>query len=193
LSHSQNHDRNPQGVDGQNHGNGANAQAKAAHTKQGKLKPTTSITGILRLKSAVESDIEFQMTETNTPPKVPPRLKAAPKIRNMYWCDFPEDAQLPEFWKRRPVIVVSRKRTLHGAITVIPCSTQPQDGNPWAVKLNTSIDGRDSWAICDKPCTVAVSRLLPHSGAVPTLPQEEFVLVLGKLLEWLPSIPTEKT
>ncbi len=123
------------------------------------------------------------------PPKVAPKLTAAPKIRNLYWCDFPEDAQLQEFWKRRPVIIISRKRNLHGVVTVIPCSTSPQDGNEWAVKLKTSIDGRDSWAICDKPYTVAVSRPVPHSGVVSTLPQEEFVLVLQKLLEWLPSIP----
>ena len=133
------------------------------------------------------------MNKPNTPPKVAPRLKAAPKIRNLYWCDFPEDAQLPEFWKRRPVIIVSRKRTLHGTVTVIPCSTDPQDDNEWAVKIKTSIDKRESWAICDKPCTVAVSRLLPHSGAVPRLPQDEFALVLGKLLEWLPVLPDSKT
>lgn len=130
-------------------------------------------------------------SDPETPPKVQPRLKAAPKIRNMYWCDFPKDAHLPEFWKRRPVIVISRIRNLHGAVTVIPCSTAPQDGNKWAVKLTTSIDGRESWAVCDKPCTVAVSRLAPHSGTVPTLPQDEFVLVLEKVLDWLPKLPTE--
>lgn len=133
------------------------------------------------------------MSENNTPPKIKPRLRAAPKIRNLYWCDFPEDAQLPEFWKRRPVIVVSRKCTLYGTATVIPCSTATQDGNEWAVKIKTSIDDSDSWAICDKPYTVAVSRLLPHSGAVPRLPQEEFAEVLSKLLEWLPVLPDEKT
>jgi mRNA interferase MazF len=127
--------------------------------------------------------------KSNTPPKIAPRLKAAPKTRNLYWCDFPKDAQLPEFWKRRPVIIVSRKRTLHGTVTVIPCSTASQNENEWAVELQTSIDGRRSWAICDKPCTVAVSRLLPHSGVVPKLPQDEFEQVLKRLLEWLPSLP----
>ena len=131
------------------------------------------------------------MISDKKPPKVPHRLKAAPKIRNLYWCDFPNDAHLPEFWKRRPVIVVSRKRTLHGSVTVIPCSTTLQDNNEWAVELKTSIDGRRSWAICDKPYTVAVSRLVPHSGSVPRLPQDEFEQVLRKLLEWLPSLSVE--
>lgn len=131
--------------------------------------------------------------EHQSPPKVAQKIKAAPKIRNMYWCDFPRDAQLPEFWKRRPVIVVSRIRTLHGAVTVIPWSTTPQNENKWAVKLKTSIDGNESWAVCDKISTLAVSRLVPHSGAVPKLPQEEFRLVLEKLLEWLPSLPKENS
>ena len=133
------------------------------------------------------------MSDSEKSPKIQPRLKAAPKIRNMYWCDFPQDAQLPEFWKRRPVIIISRKRALHGAVTVIPCSILPQDDNEWAVKLHTSIDGRVSWAICDKVYTVAVSRLLPHPGTVPKLPQEEFERVLKKLLEWLPSLPADKS
>ena len=76
------------------------------------------------------------------PPYVPPRVTAAPSIRQLYWCDFPHDAQLPEFWKRRPVVIVSFKNTLHGAVTVVPCSTQAQPGNKWAFPLQTTIDGR---------------------------------------------------
>lgn len=67
-------------------------------------------------------------TSEEAPPRIPPRVKAAPSIRQLYWCDFPHDAQLPEFWKRRPVVVVSFKNTLSGAVTVIPCSSQDQTG-----------------------------------------------------------------
>src|SRR3546814_4416941 len=67
-------------------------------------------------------------------------VTAAPSIRQLYWCDFPQDAQLPEFWKRRPVIIVSFKNTLHGAVTVVPCSTAAQPGNKWAFPLQTTID-----------------------------------------------------
>jgi mRNA-degrading endonuclease toxin of MazEF toxin-antitoxin module len=88
------------------------------------------------------------------PPKVAPRLTGAPKIRQLYWCDFPQDAQLPEFWKRRPVIVLSYRNTLHGAVTVVPCSTQAQPGNKWAFPLQTTIDGRAAFAICDKITTL---------------------------------------
>ena len=80
------------------------------------------------------------MTST-IPPKIQPRLRSAPKIKTLYWCDFPEDAQLPEFWKRRPVVILSHKNTLHGAVTVIPCSTRVQKGK-WAFPLRTTIDDK---------------------------------------------------
>jgi len=120
------------------------------------------------------------------PPKVAPRLTAAPKIRQLYWCDFPQDAQLPEFWKRRPVIVLSYRNTLHGAVTVIPCSTQAQPGNKWAFPLQTTIDGRAAFAICDKMSTVAVSRLVPDKGGIVRMPEAEFDDMVRLVLAWLP-------
>ena len=124
-----------------------------------------------------------------TPPKVPPRLTGAPKVRQLFWCDFPQDAQLPEFWKRRPVIILSYRNTLHGAVTVVPCSTQGQPGNAWAFSLRTTIDGREAWAICDKLTTVAVSRLLPDKGGVVRMPVPEFNDLLALVLAWLPKLP----
>jgi mRNA interferase MazF len=123
------------------------------------------------------------------PPKVAPRVKSAPKIRQLYWCDFPEDAHLPEFWKRRPVVILSYKNTLHGAVTVIPCSTQNQEGNPWAIELGTTIDGATSWAICDKLTCVAVSRLSSDRGGIRRLPEDEFNGILAAVLRWLPRLP----
>ena len=123
------------------------------------------------------------------PPKVAPSLVGAPKIRQLFWCDFPKDAQLPEFWKRRPVIVLSYRNTLHGAVTVVPCSTQAQAGNRWAFPLQTTIDGRAAWAICDKLTTLAVSRLVPDKGGIMRLPEPEFEDMLRVVLEWLPKAP----
>lgn len=128
--------------------------------------------------------------DQDKPPRHPPRLRDSPKVRDLYWCDFAKDAHLPEFWKRRPVIVVASDRKLSGAVTVIPCSSQDQGGNRWAVKLTTTIEGPgvDSWAICDKPTTVAVSRLTPDKSGRRRLPQDEFTRVLERLLEWLPRL-----
>jgi mRNA interferase MazF len=126
------------------------------------------------------------------PPRISPRLPGAPKIRQLYWCDFWNEAQLPEFWKRRPVVIVSFKHVLSGACTVIPTSSQPQPNNPWAFKLATTIDGSPSWAICNHPATVAISRLSPHKGPVPRLTQAEFDEVLTRLFGWLPKPPQSK-
>lgn len=125
--------------------------------------------------------------EQEPPPKIAPRLIGAPKIRQLFWCDFPQDAQLPEFWKRRPVIILSYRNTLHGAVTVVPCSTQAQAGNKWAFPLQTTIDGRAAWAICDKITSVAVSRLLPDKNAITRMPQGEFDDMLRLVLGWLPA------
>jgi mRNA interferase MazF len=122
------------------------------------------------------------------PPRVRPKIKSAPKIRQLYWCDFPADAQLPEFWKRRPVIIVSYRHTLHSTATVIPCSTQPQPDNPWAHALQTTIDGKTAWAICDKLTCVAVSRLIPDKSGMVRMPEAEFDDMLQLVMKWLPAL-----
>lgn len=130
------------------------------------------------------------MTEMQqSPPKIAPRLVGAPKIRQLFWCDFPCDAQLPEFWKRRPVVIISYRNTLHGTVTAVPCSTQAQGGNTWAYPLRTTIDGRAAWAICDKLTSVAVSRLLPNKGGIVRLPEAEFHDMMYVILNWLPRLP----
>ena len=126
------------------------------------------------------------MQDAQKPKRVAPRLKSAPKIRQLYWCDFPKDAQLPEFWKSRPVIIVSYRNTLSGSVTVIPCSTEPQDANQWAVAIKTAFTAEKSWAICDKPYTVAVSRLSMHRDGIKRLPESEFNAIITKLMDWLP-------
>lgn len=124
--------------------------------------------------------------EDLAPPRIKPKLRSAPKIRQFYWCDFPKDAHLPEFWKRRPVVVLSKNATLFGAVTVIPCSTQAQPDLRLAFPLRTTIDGKAAWAICDKPTTVAVSRLVPTHGTIVRMPQEEFDEMLRLVLSLLP-------
>jgi mRNA interferase MazF len=128
------------------------------------------------------------MSDFEPPSRVKPRLRAAPKIREFFWCDFPSDAQLPEFWKTRPVIIVSKRSILSGATVVIPCTTDPQAGNKWAFELSFSFDGRKTWAICDKPSTVAVSRLSSDKGGIHKMDQEEFNCMLSLLYKYLPSI-----
>lgn len=122
------------------------------------------------------------------PPRVPPRIKAAPRIRQIYWCDLPTDAQLPEFWKVRPAVVISFKNTLHGHVTVVPTTTVEQPDNEWAYKLTTLIDGKqDSWAICDKLVSLAVSRLEPRR-TIPRITIDELNQIMTLVLKWLPRL-----
>ena len=126
------------------------------------------------------------MAEVEKPPRIRPKIVSAPRIRGLYWCDFWKDAQLPEMWKTRPVVIVSYKNTLFGPCTVIPTSTDPQEGNPWAHKISVTFDGVQSWAVCNHPTTVAPSRLSQFRGQIPLLPQADFDIILHLLLKWLP-------
>jgi len=120
------------------------------------------------------------------PPHVRPRIIAAPKHGQIYWCDFWLDAQLPEMWKTRPVIVLSYKNTLYGPCLVVPTSTLPQGSSPWAWELSVSIDGQKSWVICNHLYTVAPSRLSQVRGKIPRVPNNEFNEILSRVTQWLP-------
>ena len=122
------------------------------------------------------------------PPRVPPRVKSAPKIRQIYWCNLPVDAELPELWKVRPAVIISYRHTLYGHVTVVPTTTIEQPDNKWAYKLTTSRDGRNaSWVICDKPMTLAVSRLEPRRN-IPRITESELREILARLFDWLPKM-----
>lgn len=121
------------------------------------------------------------------PQKIDPKLTARPKVRQLYWCQFPQDAQLPELWKTRPVIILSHNNSLYGAVTVIACTTMAQSHNKWAYKLEKTIDGRPAWAICDKPTTIAVSRLTQDKDGIKRVTEEDFNGILALTLKWIPS------
>ena len=144
------------------------------------------LNAIMASKGDVSAKKGIWRQNDDVPPRVSPRLKSAPRIRQLYWCDLPKDAQLPEFWKRRPVVVISKNATLYGAAIVIPCSTQAQPDLRLAYPLKTTIDGRAAWAVCDMPMTVAVSRLVPTHGRVVRMPQQEFDEMISDVLSLLP-------
>lgn len=120
------------------------------------------------------------------PKWVKPRISAAPKIRQVYWCDFWRDAMLPEMWKRRPVIVTSYKNTLFGPCLVIPLSTNPQDQNAWSHKLSVQFEGIQAWAVCNHLSTVSPSRFSDFSGRIPLVPEVDFNAILALVGRWLP-------
>lgn len=132
--------------------------------------------------------------------KYPIRIKAAPKVGAIYWCDFhPEGViHIPEFWKKRPVIVVSRNSTLHGKVTVLPMTTDEDNAaNRNAIELSAEvqgkIDNKRSWVICDHLMTIATSRLDNVSTTPPRVKGDELTAILQKahsiIAGWTP-VPT---
>jgi len=128
------------------------------------------------------------MSEDNKPPKVAPKVKAAPRPGQIYWCDFPKDAQLPEFWKRRPVVILSPKSQLFGHATVVPLSSKAQPDNRNAHSFKSVLPGEQiSWAICDHILTIAVSRLTPPMRQIPKVSHADFQAILTLVHKNIPS------
>lgn len=119
------------------------------------------------------------------PRRYKPVIRAAPRVGDVYWCAFNDrgDIALPEMWKTRPCVIVSRRNTLHGKVTVLPFSTaRSNETDPMAIETSRAVqerlDGRRSWILCDHPCTVATSRLRQVRGQVPKLSSKERQSVL---------------
>jgi mRNA interferase MazF len=122
------------------------------------------------------------------PPRIKPILNRAPKIREIYWCDFWEDARLPEMWKRRPVVIISYKNELEGAVTLLPCSTSTQDRRPFSYQLEKPFDANISSVLCNYPITLAVSRLVPFANVIPRIDEKDFEAILTLMHKWLPQL-----
>jgi mRNA interferase MazF len=127
-----------------------------------------------------------QSGQEQKPPRVAPRITAAAKHGQLYWCDFWRDAQLPEMWKTRPIMVLSYKNTLSGPCLVVPLTTDPQGESPWGWELSRSLDGRRNWAVCNHLYTVAPSRFTQARGKIPRVSDTDFNAVLSRVMAWLP-------
>jgi len=135
------------------------------------------------------------MTETEGrefPKRFTVTIKAAPRVGGMYWCAFHDERHihLPEMWKVRPVVVVSRKNNLRGKVTVLPFSTSDRnESGEFAFEVSAEtrkiVDHERTWVLCDHPCTVATSRLSQIKGAVPRMPGDELADVLRLMLKSL--------
>ena len=114
------------------------------------------------------------------------KLQSAPRKGEVYWCDYPpaECLHLPEFWKRRPVVIISRYTTLSGVATVVPLTSREQSDLRFSAQVRSPIDGRATWAICNHATTVAISRLLPAKGR-PSVSREEYREILKKIVDSL--------
>jgi mRNA interferase MazF len=120
--------------------------------------------------------------------KYPVRIRAAPHPGSIYWCDLhPENTiHIPEFWKKRPVLVVSRRGSLNGKVICLPMTTDADNAtNPAAIEVSAEIraliDNKRTWVITDHPMTVATSRLDLISKTPPKVKGTEFAAILSAL------------
>lgn len=130
--------------------------------------------------------------EARWPRKLVPSLRAAPRVGEIFWCRFPDPRciELPEIWKMRPCVVVSRKNRLYGKVTVLPFSTSRRnEREPSAVEASERtrrvLDGKRTWILCDHPMTIATSRLQQMNRGPVRLPREDLDCILRLLHEGL--------
>ena len=107
--------------------------------------------------------------DADRPPRYPCRIVGAPSIRQLFWCDLPKDA-ICQSCGSVDLCSSSHSKTPDPApLPSCPARRRIRAGNVWAYRLKTTIDGHPSWVICDKPSTVAVSRLASDKGGVRRL------------------------
>jgi mRNA interferase MazF len=122
------------------------------------------------------------------PPRNKPSIRSAPRVGQVYYCDFQEDALLPEFWKQRPVVIVSGNATLHGIVTIVPLTTKSQPDNKLACPFPSVLkDGETSWAICSHVTSLATSRLSLIKGKAPKVMNDDLQNILRLVRTTIPA------
>lgn len=126
------------------------------------------------------------------PKKFRPVIRATPRVGDIYWCKFHDETEieLPEMWKTRPCVIVSRKNTINGKVTVLPFSTSPSNAtDPMAVEASKTVqqrlDQNRTWILCDHPCTIATSRLRQLNRGFLKLQSNELKVILTKMTQGL--------
>ncbi len=89
-----------------------------------------------------------------------------PKIGQVLTCDFNTGSKIPEMVKKRPVVVVSRRRRYNNRLcTVVPISrTKPNPVEPFHCQVPEEVfsfwpSDTGHWVKCDMVNTVAYDRL----------------------------------
>jgi|GEM_PF-1808212 len=135
--------------------------------------------------------------DSEKPPYKKPSLKSAPRIRQILSCRFangaaafPNGAILPEFYKTRPVLILSKKARLDGYALILPLTSKNPCGAKNAYQIRAPITQKQSWVICDYITSISVARLIapPKNEKARYLPEEEFAQVLALMHSFLPQL-----
>jgi len=139
----------------------------------------------------MEKPKEPQMKDKlDRPPHHEPKITMSPRLREVYICDFPpaECAHQGEFYRtrektRRPVVIISKNNRLDDVVTVLAMTTKRQTSEKHFVKIESPFhDHKASMVICNKPMTIATTRLeQPTKRPLPRVSEEDFTRIMMKV------------
>ena len=128
--------------------------------------------------------------ELDKPPPHELKITMSPRLRELYICDFPpaEWAHQGEFYRtrektRRPVVIISKNNRLGDVVTVLAMTTKRQTSEKHFVKIESPFhDHKTSMVICNKPITIATTRLeQPTKRPIPRVLEEDFTRIMMKV------------
>lgn len=120
------------------------------------------------------------------------RLRSTPRVRQVYWVDFPNENLPPEFRGEHPGLVVRAADSLDGTCVVLPITSTPQIIGTHFYQFNKNPNPREeenkliSYVVCDHMYTVHVYRMRPlltvkRTPTFPRVDQEEFNKICEKV------------
>ena len=97
-------------------------------------------------------------------------IKSAPRIGQIYWCDFSKDAIKPEIHAEHPAVIVSKKNEIRGIVTILPCTTSDNSNNRNAVEIPAPFRAdAKTWVLCNHITTVSTARLRVGNKGIPRI------------------------
>lgn len=121
-----------------------------------------------------------------------PRLRSTPRVRQVYWVEFPNENVPPEFKGEHPGLVVRAAKHLRDACVVLPITSAKQKIGTHFHQLSKNpnpkgeMDGLISYVVCDHMYTVHMIRMRPlltiqGNPTFPKVGQEDFNEICQKV------------
>lgn len=120
------------------------------------------------------------------------RLRSVPRVRQVYWVEFPNENIPPEFKGEHPGLVVRAAKHLRDACVVLPITSATQRIGTHFHQLrinpnpNGEMEGLISYVVCDHMYTVNIIRMRPllsinKSPIFPKVNEEDFNEICEKV------------
>lgn len=124
------------------------------------------------------------------------QILSRPRVRQVYWVDFPHDAYSPEFVGEHPGVVIRAASSLTDPCIVVPLTSKDQRNRPHTFQLSKNPNPRANtpvWAVCDHLYTISIERLRPmldrHKNAsYPHCEEVDFQAIAERVAKALATI-----